>query len=233
MKSNLLSDLQARIAAHHPCALVTDTTTGAQALIGTGEVVGTLALTAEAQIEINRLIAANKSGVIGETSIFVRTYSPSPRMIIVGAVHIAQSLVPMAQLAGFEAIVIDPRAAFLTSGKLAGATAIEEWPDDGMKEARPDVRTAVVTLTHDPKLDDPALAAALRSPAFYIGALGSRKTHEKRLARLKADGFSDADLARIRGPVGLNINAISPAEIAVSIVAQVIETLRAEAKSKA
>jgi xanthine dehydrogenase accessory factor len=230
MKQALLSNLRSRISAKVSCALVTDTATGAQALVGGGDVIGTLALNAETQAEINRLIAANKSSVMGDTSIFVRVYSPSPRMIIVGAVHIAQSLVPMAQLAGFEAIVIDPRAAFLAAGKLAGATAIEEWPDDGMKKAQADARTAVVTLTHDPKLDDPALAAALRSPAFYIGALGSRKTHEKRLARLKAEGFTDADLARIRGPVGMNINAISPAEIAVSIVAQVIEVLRADAK---
>lgn len=230
MKLGLLSQLQSRIAAKAPCALVTDTTTGAQTIVGGGEVVGELSLSADALAEINRLISANQSNMIDASTLFVRVYSPSPRMVIVGAVHIAQSLVPMAQLAGFEAIVIDPRSAFLTASKLAGATAIEEWPDDGMKKVQPDARTAVVTLTHDPKLDDPALLAALRSPAFYIGALGSRKTHEKRLQRLRDEGFTDADLTRIRGPVGLNINAISPAEIAVSIVAQVIEALRAGAK---
>jgi xanthine dehydrogenase accessory factor len=232
MKISLLSQLQSRIAAKVACALVTDTATGEQALVGGGDVVGALNLSGDAMNEIHRLIAAGKSSVIGETSLFVRVYSPSPRMVIVGAVHIAQSLVPMAQLAGFEAIVIDPRAAFLSAGKLAGATAIEAWPDDGMKKVQPDARTAVVTLTHDPKLDDPALVSALRSPAFYIGALGSRKTHDKRLQRLRDEGFTDTDLARIRGPVGLNINAISPAEIAVSIVAQVIEALRAGAKQK-
>ena len=231
MKSNLLSALQARITAKIPCAVVTDTATGEQAIIGGGDNVGALGLTSDALNNVNRLIAADKSSMIGDSTLFVRVYSPSPRIIIVGAVHIAQSLVPLALIAGFEAIVIDPRSAFLTAGKLEGATAIEEWPEEGMKKAKPDSRTAVVTLTHDPKLDDPALAAALRSPAFYIGALGSRKTHEKRLQRLKDEGFADADLTRIRGPVGLNINAISPAEIAVSIVAQVIEVLRADAKT--
>ncbi len=230
MNSKLLSELQAHIAAKAPCALVTDTSNGAQAIVGGVSVAGTLHLTSDTTAQINRLIAADKSSMIGDTSLFVRVYSPAPRMIIVGAVHIAQSLVPLAQIAGFEAIVIDPRSAFLTAGKLAGATAIEEWPDVGMKKAKPDSRTAVVTLTHDPKLDDPALAAALRSPAFYIGALGSRKTHDKRALRLRDEGFTTADLARIRGPVGLDIHAISPAEIAVSIVAQVIEVLRADAK---
>lgn len=228
MKSALLSHLQTLIAAKTPVALVTDTNTGAQAIV-TDQVQGDLNVDAHLP-EIKRLIAANKSNAIENTPLFVRVYSPNPRLVVVGAVHIAQSLLPLAQIAGFEAIVIDPRAAFLTAGKLAGATAIEEWPDDGMKIVKPDVRTAVVTLTHDPKLDDPALAAALRSPAFYIGALGSRKTHEKRLQRLRDEGFTDTDLARIRGPVGLNINAISPAEIAVSIIAQVIEVLRADAK---
>ncbi len=228
MKADLRKQLQSLIAAKTPVALVTETSTGLQTLV-TDTAQGALDVTAHLP-EIKRLMAANKSSALENTSLFVRVYSPEPRLVVVGAVHIAQSLIPLAQLAGFEVVVIDPRAAFLTAGKLAGATAIEEWPDDGMKLVKPDNRTAVVTLTHDPKLDDPALAAALRSPAFYIGALGSRKTHEKRLDRLRSEGFSDADLARIRGPVGLNINAISPAEIAVSIVAQVIEVLRADAK---
>lgn len=230
MKSTLLAQLQKYIAAKAPCALITDTTSGAQAIVAPDGVSGELVLSAEQQAAVKRLIAADKSSTIDGTNLFVRVYSPAPRLVVVGAVHIAQSLLPLAQIAGFEAIVIDPRAAFLTSGKLAGATAIEDWPDDGMKKVKPDSRTAVVTLTHDPKLDDPALAAALRSPAFYIGALGSRKTHEKRLQRLRDEGFADAELARIRGPVGLDISAVSPAEIAVSIIAQVIEVLRADAK---
>jgi xanthine dehydrogenase accessory factor len=228
MKAALRSELQALIAAKTPVALVTNTDTGAQTLV-TDVAPGDVDVSAHLP-EIKRLIAANKSSTLENTPLFVRVYAPEPRLVVVGAVHIAQSLIPLAQIAGFEVVVIDPRAAFLTAGKLAGATAIEEWPDDGMKIVKPDARTAVVTLTHDPKLDDPALAAALRSPAFYIGALGSRKTHDKRLQRLRGEGFSDTDLSRIRGPVGLNINAISPAEIAVSIIAQVIEVLRADAK---
>jgi len=229
MTPDLLAALQTRIAAKTPCALVTDTATGAQSIVDAASA-SAANLTADQLSEVKRFIAADKSGMIGESALFARVYSPAPRMIIVGAVHIAQSLVPIAMQAGFQAVVIDPRAAFLSAGKLAGAATIEDWPDEGMVKAKPDSRTAVITLTHDPKLDDPALAAALRSPAFYIGALGSRKTHEKRLQRLRGEGFTDAELARIRGPVGLNINAISPAEIAVSIVAQVIETLRAGAK---
>jgi xanthine dehydrogenase accessory factor len=229
MKAALLAQLSARIAAQRPCALVTDTASGTQALIGGGDTVGELALAAPALAEVRRLLVADRSGVIAGTDYFVRVYSPPPRLVVVGAVHIAQALVPIARLAGFAVVVIDPRGAFLTAAQLSGATAIEDWPDEGMTKVAPDARTAVVTLTHDPKLDDPALAAALRSPAFYIGALGSTKTHAKRLQRLKGEGFTDAELARIHGPVGLDINAVSPAEIAVSIVAQVIEKLRADA----
>jgi xanthine dehydrogenase accessory factor len=230
MKATVLGELQDCIGRKQSCALVTDTVTGQQCLVTQMQVSGALDLEPAALVEVRRLIAADKSAMVGETSLFARVYAPEPRMVIVGAVHIAQSLVPVAHLAGFAPIVIDPRAAFLSSGKLVGATAIEAWPDEGMAQVRPDARTAVVTLTHDPKLDDPALIAALRSPAFYIGALGSRKTHDKRLQRLRAEGFADDALARIHGPVGLNINAISPAEIAVSIVAQVIQVMRVDAK---
>ncbi len=173
-------------------------------------------------------IDADQSGMI-EGDIFVRVYAPPLRMIVVGAVHIAGVLAPMAVMAGFDVTIVDPRESFARSGAVAGVTSIVAWPDEAMMDLRPDGRTAVVTLTHDPKLDDPALAAALRSDAFYIGALGSRKTHAARLARLQALGFSGAALARINGPVGLDINALTPAEIAVSIIAQVVATLRAEA----
>jgi xanthine dehydrogenase accessory factor len=230
MKLDLLTALGQRIAQKRSCAWIVDTKGTAYAMVDADSAKGSLALTDSQLAEARRMMAADKSGFLADTSLFVRVYGVSPRLIVVGAVHIAQALVPMAMLAGFEVVVIDPRGAFLASGKIAGATTIEEWPDDGMAKAKPDARTAVVTLTHDPKLDDPALAAALRSPAFYIGALGSRKTHAKRLQRLKGDGFDDAALARIHGPVGLDINAVSPAEIAVSIVAQLVATLRADAK---
>jgi xanthine dehydrogenase accessory factor len=173
-------------------------------------------------------IAADRSGKM-EGDLFVRVYAPPLRLIIVGAVHIGKALAPMATLAGFDVTVIDPREGFARSEQMAGVTAMVAWPDEAMSGLEPDSRTAIVTLTHDPKLDDPALSTALRSSAFYIGALGSRKTHAGRIARLRDQGFADADLARIHGPVGLDINALSPAEIAVSIVAQMIAVLRAEA----
>jgi xanthine dehydrogenase accessory factor len=228
VKRAFLEDIAGCQQRKRACATVTDTVSGLQALVGAGASQDELVLT-EAQIEeVRRRIAADRSGMM-DGGLFVRVYSPAPRMVIVGAVHIAQALAPMAKLAGFDVAVIDPREAFVRAGELANIHAIIQWPDDGMRIVAPDARTAVVTLTHDPKLDDPALAAALRSEAFYIGALGSRKTHAKRLERLAAMGFTAAETARIHGPVGLDINALTPAEIAVSIMAQVIEKLRAEA----
>lgn len=157
---------------------------------------------------------------------FLNVFNPPLQMYVVGAVHIAQPLSRMAALAGFNVTVIDPRTAFATSERFPGLKLITEWPDEALANIALDMRSAVVTLTHDPKLDDPALAAALRSPAFYIGALGSKKTHAARLTRLKALGFDDGAMARIHGPVGLDIEAQTPAEIAVSILAQVIARLR-------
>ena len=228
MKSALLHALRRDLADKRPCATVTDMASDRQALVTGHAVSGDDFLSADQLIEVRRRIATDRSGVIADTQIFVRVYTPPPRMVIVGAVHIAQALAPMAKIAGFEVTVIDPREAFVRSGQLADIESIVAWPDEAMSQVAPDIRTAVVTLTHDPKLDDPALASALRSPAFYIGALGSRKTHAKRLQRLTGDGFSEAGLARIHGPVGLDIDALTPAEIAVSILAQVIATLRAE-----
>ena len=228
MNLDILRAIRARLAEKKPCVLVTALDGGGQALTDGNQVSGDLALTAVDLTEIRRRIVLDRSGVLDDGRLFVRVYSLSPRMVIVGAVHIAQMLAPMAQLAGFEVTVIDPRAAFVRSSQFADVSAIVAWPDEAMDKLALDNRTAVVTLTHDPKLDDPALAAALRSPAFYIGALGSRKTHAKRLQRLSGEGFGADDVARIRGPVGLDIKAVTPAEIAVSILAQVIATLRAE-----
>jgi len=227
-KVELLQTLRRWRAEASTCALVTHLTSGDDALIDLHRQEGALVLSAPQMMEVRRRIAADQSGRI-EGGLFVRVYAPPIRLVVVGAVHIAQMLAPMAALAGFDVTVIDPREAFVQSGALTGADVRVAWPDEGMAAVRPDARTAVVTLTHDPKLDDPALTAALGSPAFYIGALGSRKTHASRLARLKAAGFNEADLARIHGPVGLDINALTPAEIAVSIIAQVVAVLRAEA----
>ena len=204
-------------------AVVTHRDTGTQALVTLDEVDG-----AVEDIEgVRRMLSQDLSGPLSEDSpIFVRSYNPPLKLVVVGAVHIAQSLVPMAALAGFAVTVIDPREGFVSAGRFDDVTVLEAWPDEGMKQVTLDHRTAVVTLTHDPKLDDPALAAALNSEVFYIGALGSKRTHAKREQRLTGDGFSSDQIARINGPIGLRIGAKSPAEIAISILGQIIDTHR-------
>ena len=157
---------------------------------------------------------------------FFNVFNTPPALYIVGAVHIAQPLSQMAALAGFNVVVIDPRTAFATSDRFPNLHLVSAWPDEALADLPIDRRTAIVTLTHDPKLDDPALLAALKSDCFYIGALGSRKTHAARIDRMKTAGFGEQAFARVHGPVGLDIGAVSPAEIAVSIMAQIIERLR-------
>ena len=157
---------------------------------------------------------------------FLQVYNPPMRLIVVGAVHIAQALVPVAAALGLAVVVVDPRRSFATEERFPNVTVSSDWPDEAMDALAPDSRTAIVTLTHDPKLDDPALDRALKSEAFYIGALGSRKTHAARLARLRALGHDDAAMARIRGPVGLNISAVTAPEIAISIIAEIIAVRR-------
>jgi xanthine dehydrogenase accessory factor len=163
---------------------------------------------------------------IGGQTWFLNVFNTPPTLYIIGAVHIAQPLSQMAALSGFGVTVIDPRTAFASADRFPNLHLVNAWPDEALAELPLDARTALVTLTHDPKLDDPALVAALRSPCFYIGALGSKKTHAARRERLAAQGFDDTAFARIHGPVGLDIGAISPAEIAVSVMAQIIERLR-------
>jgi xanthine dehydrogenase accessory factor len=158
--------------------------------------------------------------------VFLHVFNPPLRLVIVGAVHIAQALAPMAALAGFDVTVVDPRRAFASDARFPDVRLARGWPDEVLPAFGIDHRTAVVTLSHDPKLDDPALEAALRSAAFYVGALGSRRTHARRVARLSDKGFSDEEIGRIHAPVGLDIGAVSPAEIAVSALAQVVERLR-------
>ena len=173
-------------------------------------------------------VRLDKSGVVESdgAKVFLNVYNPPLRLIIVGAVHIAQPLARMATMTGYDVTVVDPRAAFASAERFPGVTVMTEWPDDAMATLAPDARTAIVTLTHDPKIDDPALEVALRAPVFYIGSLGSKKTHSARLQRLGEAGFSDSDLARICGPIGLAIGAKSPAEIAVAVLAQITEQLR-------
>lgn len=157
---------------------------------------------------------------------FINPFNPPLRLFVIGAVHIAQPLVKMASEAGYDVTVIDPREAFATPERFPGFTLCHDWPDEALASAAPDPRSAVVTLCHDPKIDDPALVAALKTDCFYIGSLGSKKTHGARLERLRDEGFSADTLARIHGPVGLSIGAKSPAEIAISILAEITEVLR-------
>ena len=166
-------------------------------------------------------LASTQSG-----EVFLKVYNLPLRMLVVGAVHIAQALAPIAALAGFHVIVIDPRGAFATDDRFPRVELLRRWPEEALQELEIDHRTAVVTLSHDPKLDDPALSAALRSQAFYIGALGSRRTHARRVARLVEAGFTDEQVGRVHAPVGLDIGAHTPAEIAVAIAAQAVDRLR-------
>jgi len=163
---------------------------------------------------------APEAMAVGDTGLLLPV-QPKHRLVIIGAVHIAQHLAPMARDAGYDVTVVDPRAAFTESRTFGGAHLVEDWPDELFARMQPDAHTAVVTLTHDPKIDDAALTPALASPAFYIGSLGSRKTHAARLERLAEKGFASEDLQRIHGPVGLNIGAKSPAEIAIAILAEI------------
>jgi xanthine dehydrogenase accessory factor len=168
---------------------------------------------------------SDKSGMEGDAR-FIAIHNPPLRLIVVGAVHIAQALLSIARTCGYDCTLIDPRSAFGSAARFPGETILEDWPDDALATLAPDARTAIVTLTHDSKLDDPAISFALRSPVFYLGCLGSSRTHAKRVDRLRAAGFTDTDIARIHAPVGLDIGAKTPAEIAVSVMAQITRTLR-------
>lgn len=224
MQRDILDQLQADRAAGRSVVLATELDSGAQRLIHLGE-------DDPLQAEAEAAMRADKPATVDTDAgpVFLNVFNPPLRMLIVGAVHIAQFLAPMAQMTGYQVALIDPRTAWATPERFPGIRIIDEWPDDAMKDLKPDHRTAVVTLTHDPKLDDPALQAVLNGDAFYIGSLGSTRTHAKRVDRLKAAGFSDAAIARIQAPVGLNIGAKSPAEIAVSVIGQVTAALRGAA----
>src|SRR3954447_11088583 len=176
----------------------------------------------------SRALDRDESGTvkIGDTDWFLHAYNPPLRLIVVGAVHIAQALVPFAVPCGFAVTVVDPRRSFASDERFPGVAISTDWPDEALDAFAPDSRTAVVTLTHDPKLDDPALDRALKSQAFYIGALGSRRTHAARLQRLRELGHSDNALSRIRGPVGLAIEAVTAPEIALSIIAEIVAVRR-------
>lgn len=211
-------------ADRHPLAVVRHIADGRRCVVDDRAAEGCLVLSDLQLAEVRAMLAHDHSGALaGNGELFVRAYAPSARLLIMGAVHISQALARMAALAGLAVTVIDPRRAYATADRFPDVALVREWPEQAFARLGPDGRTAVVTLTHDPKLDDPALAAALRSPAFYIGALGSRRTHEKRLERLRELGFAEAELARIHGPVGIPLGGRAPAEIAVSALAQIIQ----------
>jgi xanthine dehydrogenase accessory factor len=225
MRLSLLSDLNAERAARRAAVLVTDTGSGEQRLVREEEV-GSDPLGQAVQESLTR----GRSGLVewDGRQFFLTVQAPPVRVVAVGAVHISQALAPMAKGLDLDVTIIDPREAFATPERFPDVPVLAEWPDAALPDIGIDRYTAVVALTHDPKIDDPALAAALRSPCFYIGALGSRKTHERRVQRLTASGFTETDLARIHAPIGLDIGAVSPAEIAVSILAEIVATLRKE-----
>ena len=223
MKRGLLDQLLAARAEKRAAALVTDLGDGQQSLVVDGRASGDLGLTEAQAAAVAKAVAADRSGMIAESRLFVRVFNPPLRLFVIGAVHITQALAPMAQLAGYEVTVIDPRRAWATDARFPGIRMVDLWPDEALAAAALDHRSAVVTLTHDPKLDDPALDQALNSAAFYIGSLGSKRTHGARLERLREAGFGEAATDRIHGPIGLDIGAKSPSEIAVSILAQMTE----------
>lgn len=235
MRADLLAAFNAERAARHPCALVTDIASGEQRLVRAADIAfDPLAAILEERLPLG------KSGMVewDGRELFLSVEVPPVRLIVIGAVHVSQMLAPIATLAGFDMIIIDPRNAFATPERFPGVPLVAEWPDVALPPLHLDHYTAMVLLTHDPRIDDQGLAEALRADCFYIGALGSRKTHAKRLERMRAKGFSDAALKRIHAPIGLDIGAVSPAEIAVSILGEIIadlcrKRLRAETEKAA
>ena len=225
MKTETLAALQDARTKRRAVTLATRLSDAAEALVYRDDAKGELAGDAEILAAARRAMDIGKSETveIGGAKIFLNVYVPPPRLVIVGAVHIAQSLAPMAAMLEFDVTVVDPRGAWATTQRFPGVKVIQDWADEAFQAMGLDGSTAVVTLTHDPKLDDPALESALKSDVFYIGALGSRRTHAKRKERLAEVGVTDEMFARVHGPVGLNIGAKSPAEIAVSILGQIIE----------
>ena len=232
MKKDILNKILIDQEAKTPLALLTDINSGEQTVIYHKDAFGPEAKNSELLKISRRNMQDNKNRIITvpKSEFFLHVFNPPLRLAIVGAVHIAQPLTQMAKIAGYDVIVVDPRESFATADRFPNTTIITEWPDDALEQIHIDRRTAIVTLTHDPKLDDPALSLAIESDAFYIGALGSKTTHASRVDRLKSEGFDEKKINRIHGPVGLNLHAVSPSEIAISILAEITATLHAQEK---
>lgn len=184
----------------------------------------------ELQAELGKAFRSDKSSLFhtGEGEVFAQIFSPPPQLFIIGAVHVTQHILPIARSIGYEPVIIDPRTAFATSERFGDANLLAEWPQEVLSSSLLDSRSALAALTHDPKIDDPALELALNNPCFYIGALGSRRTHASRVERLTDRGFSEQQIARIHAPIGLDIGAQGPAEIAISIMAEITASLRTQ-----
>jgi xanthine dehydrogenase accessory factor len=228
MKGRILDRVVEATRDHRSVALATALVTGQQLLLDGDHGEGDLTLDAVTLDQVREAWRAGRNRTIEAPAgpIFIEVLAPPRRCLIVGAVHIAQPLAQMLTLADYAVTVIDPRGAFATAARFPSVDLVAEWPDEALERLQPDRGSAIVALTHDPKLDDPALATALRSECFYIGALGSRRNHATRCMRLKELGFTDGDLARIHGPIGLAIGAVSPAEVAISIAAEMTKVLR-------
>ncbi|HEY0224516.1 MAG TPA: XdhC family protein [Pseudolabrys sp.] len=227
MKLDILYALNAERDARRAVVVVTDVASGEQRLVKAADVakdpLGDL---------LEKRLRMAKSGMeeTAQGKVFLTVHVPSPQLVIIGAVHISQVLAPIATLLDYDVTIVDPRTAFASAERFPDVKVVAEWPDVALPPLHVDHYTAFVAVTHDPKIDDPALTHALERDCFYIGALGSRKTHGRRLERLKAAGIRDTDLARIHAPIGLNIGAVSPAEIAVSIMAEITQRLRQKAE---
>lgn len=223
MEISLLKALNAARRARRAVAVITDLSGGPSRLVVEGD-----PLDGPLSDEIGQRLRSGKSGIVtvDGQSWFLNVHLPPARIVVIGAVHISQALAPMAALSGFAVRIIDPRTAFATPERFEGVDLVAEWPQDALAQQPLDRFTALVAVTHDPKIDDPGIIAALKAECFYIGALGSRKTHAKRLERLAAEGFSSSETARISAPIGLDIGAATPAEIAVATLADIIQALR-------
>jgi xanthine dehydrogenase accessory factor len=228
VRLDILSALNAERAARRAAILVTDPASGAQRLVKSAEVSAD-----PLQDVLQKHLRSSKSGMEeeGGARVFLTVHMPPPRLVITGAVHISQALAPLARLLDYDVTIVDPRTAFATIERFPEVKVLAEWPDVALPPLGIDRYTAFVALTHDPKIDDPALLHALSRDCFYIGALGSKKTHARRVERLKQQGVTEADIARIHAPIGLAIGAVSPAEIAVAIMAEITARLRQPAEA--
>jgi xanthine dehydrogenase accessory factor len=229
VKLETLNQLNAERAARRPVIVVTDVANGEQRLVKAADIAAD-----PLRADLAKQLRMGKSGMIeaGGKKLFLNVYAPTARLVIIGAVHISQALAPLARALDYDVTIVDPRTAFASPERFPDVPLIAEWPDVALPPLNIDPYTAFVALTHDPKIDDPALLHAFERNCFYIGALGSRKTHAKRAERLRAQGAGDSDIARIHAPIGLDIGAVSPSEIAVAIMAEITAQLRLPPKEK-